>query len=124
MLRRSSVRTNSNGTNHQSGVPLSLYINVVDSDRGCQPLNGVAVDIWHANAYGIYADESSQASGGGDNASAEHTSTDNFLRGYQMTGKDKGVALDNAEADATGSLGRPNTDTGGGNEPGGIPPVA
>lgn len=41
-----------------------------------------------------------------------------------MTGKDKGVALDNAEADATGSLGRPNTDTGGGNEPGGIPPVA
>src|SRR5471030_1397466 len=76
MLHRSNVRANSNGSSHQSGVPLNLYI------------NGVAVDIWHANAHGIYSDESSQASGGGDTTSAENTITDNFLRGYQVTGKD------------------------------------
>jgi protocatechuate 3,4-dioxygenase beta subunit len=92
MLHRSNIRANSNGTSHQSGVPLNLYINVVDSSRDCKPLNGVAVDIWHANAHGIYSDESSQASGGGDTTSAENTITDNFLRGYQITGKDKGLA--------------------------------
>jgi protocatechuate 3,4-dioxygenase beta subunit len=90
-LHRSNVRTNSGGGSHQSGVPLGLYINVVDSNPDCRPLNGVAVDIWHANAYGIYSDESSQASGGGDNTSAEDTANDNFLRGYQITGKDKGL---------------------------------
>ena len=87
MLRRPDVRANSNGTSYQSGVPLQLYINVVDSHRDCKPLNGVAVDIWHANAYGIYSDESSQASGGGDSSRAEDTITENFLRGYQITGK-------------------------------------
>ena len=92
MLHRSNVRANSDGTSHQSGVALNLYINVVDSSRDCKPLNGVAVDIWHANAHGIYSDESSQTSGGGDTTSAENTITDNFLRGYQITGKDKGLA--------------------------------
>ncbi len=92
MLRRSNVRANSNGTNHQPGVPLSLYINVLDSSRNCKPLNGVAVDIWHANARGIYSDESAQTSGGGDSKSAENTIAENFLRGYQITGKDRGVA--------------------------------
>jgi protocatechuate 3,4-dioxygenase beta subunit len=64
----------------------------VDSSRDCTPLNGVAVDIWHANASGIYSDESSQAAGGGDSVTAEDTISDNFLRGYQITGKDKGLA--------------------------------
>lgn len=90
MLRRSNVRANTNGTHHQAGVPLKLYINVVEHATG-KPLNGLAVDIWQANAYGIYSDESSQASGGGDSSSAEDTITDNFLRGYQITGKDKGL---------------------------------
>ena len=91
MLRRSDVRANADGKNHEAGVPLKLYINVFDSSRDCKPLNGVAVDIWHANAHGIYSDESSQSSGGGDSASAEDTSSDNFLRGYQITGKDRGL---------------------------------
>lgn len=91
MLRRSDVRMNTNGKNKQGGVPLKLYINVVDSSTDCKPLNGVAVDIWHANAYGLYSDESSQAAGGGDNSSSEDTISDNFLRGYQITGEDKGL---------------------------------
>jgi protocatechuate 3,4-dioxygenase beta subunit len=89
MLRRSDVRANSHGGARQSGVPLSLYINVYDSSNGCAPLNGVAVDIWHANAHGLYSDESSQQAGGG--TSGGDTISDNWLRGYQITGKDRGL---------------------------------
>lgn len=91
MLRRSNVRANADGTNQQAGVPLKLYINVLDSSRDCKPLNGVAVDIWHANADGLYSDESSQSSGGGDSTSAGDTIRENFLRGYQITGKERGL---------------------------------
>jgi protocatechuate 3,4-dioxygenase beta subunit len=92
MLRRCNIRANANGGARQAGVPLNLYINVVDSSDRCAPLDGVAVDIWHANAHGIYSDEASQTSGGGDSSSATDTITDNFLRGYQVTGKDKGLS--------------------------------
>jgi protocatechuate 3,4-dioxygenase beta subunit len=83
MLRRSDVRAN------QQGVTLNLTINVYDASSGCTPLNGVAVDIWHANAHGLYSDESSQQSGGG--TSGGDTSGQTFLRGYQITGRDRGL---------------------------------
>ena len=89
MLHRSDVRANSHGGGHQAGVPLRLTINVVDSSKGCRPLNGVAVDIWHANGNGLYSDESSQQAGGG--TSGGDTISDNWLRGYQITGKDRGL---------------------------------
>jgi protocatechuate 3,4-dioxygenase beta subunit len=92
MLRRSDVRANAEGGGHQSGVPLKLTINVLDSSRDCKPLNSVAVDIWHANAHGVYSDESSQQAGGGTSSSAGDTISDNWLRGYQLTGKDRGQA--------------------------------
>ncbi len=88
MLHRSDVRANSHGGGHQDGVPLRLTINVVDSSKGCKPLNGLAVDIWHANGNGLYSDESSQQAGGG--TSGGDTISDNWLRGYQITGKDRG----------------------------------
>ena len=91
MLRRSDVRADTSGKNRQAGVPLTLSINVVDSSADCKALNGVAVDIWHANAYGLYSDESSQAPGGGDSGASGDTISDNFLRGYQITGKDRGL---------------------------------
>ncbi len=97
MLRRSHVRANTNGSNEQAGVPLALTINVLDASNDCKPLNGVAVDIWHANAFGLYSDESSQLAGGGDSSSQADTISDNFLRGYQITGKDKGIRLKPAE---------------------------
>ena len=56
LLHRSDVRANSHGGGHQAGVPLRLTINVVDSNNGCDPLDDVAVDIWHANAHGLYSD--------------------------------------------------------------------
>jgi protocatechuate 3,4-dioxygenase beta subunit len=87
-LRRSDVRANSSGAGLQKGVLLYLVINVVDANKGCKPLSGVAVDVWHANAHGLYSDESSQQAGGG--TSGGDTSSDNWLRGYQITGKDRG----------------------------------
>jgi len=89
MLHRSDLRSNSHGGAHQAGVPLALTINVVDSSNGCKPLNGVAVDVWHANAHGLYSDESSQQAGGG--TSGGDTLKDNWLRGYQITGGDRGI---------------------------------
>jgi protocatechuate 3,4-dioxygenase beta subunit len=89
MLHRSDVRSNSHGGGHQIGVPLALTINVADLTNDCTPLDGVAVDIWHANAHGLYSDESSQQAGGG--TSGGNTSNDNWLRGYQISGKDHGI---------------------------------
>jgi protocatechuate 3,4-dioxygenase beta subunit len=91
LLRRANVRANAHGGGHQAGVPLSLYINVVDSSRGCRPRNGLAVDIWHANAHGLYSDESSQQAGGGTSSASGDTLADNWLRGYQVTGRDRGI---------------------------------
>jgi protocatechuate 3,4-dioxygenase beta subunit len=94
MLRRADVRTNTHTAASapgalQEGVPLDLTINVLDAGDGCKPLNGVAVDIWHANAHGLYSDESSQQSAGG--TTAGDTGGQNFLRGYQVSGADAGV---------------------------------
>jgi len=90
MLHRSNVLANSRGGGHQQGVPLRLYINVFEATTR-KPMNGLAVDIWHANAHGLYSDESSQQAGGGTSSSTGDTITDNWLRGYQISGKDKGL---------------------------------
>jgi len=94
MLRRADVRANTTTARTlpgvvQLGVPLKLTINVLDAGNGCKPLNGVAVDIWHANAHGVYSDETAQQAGGG--TTGGDTSGQNFLRGYQITGKDSGL---------------------------------
>ncbi len=89
MLHRSDIRANAHGGGRQAGTSLNLTINVVDSSNHCKPLDGVAVDIWHANAHGLYSDESSQQAGGGTGGG--DTLADNFLRGYQITGKDRGI---------------------------------
>ena len=93
MLRRFDVRANTRGVTTapgavQEGVKLRLTINVLDESDTARPLDGVAVDIWHANAHGLYSDESSQQSGGG--TTNGDTSGENFLRGYQITGTDAG----------------------------------
>jgi protocatechuate 3,4-dioxygenase beta subunit len=95
LLRRSDVRANTSAAGSdaaaaQEGVPLSLKINVFDADNGNKAVNGAHVDIWHANAYGLYSDEASQQVGGGTTSSS--TKGQNFLRGYQVTGADAGLA--------------------------------
>jgi protocatechuate 3,4-dioxygenase beta subunit len=84
MLRRVDVRANTSTAASaagavQAGVPLALKINVLDAASG-GAINGAHVDIWHANAAGLYSDE-------GQNG----TTGQNFLRGYQITGVDSKV---------------------------------
>jgi protocatechuate 3,4-dioxygenase beta subunit len=95
MLHRSDVRANSMSATAsrgamQAGVPLALAINVLDVADDRRPLDGLVVDIWHANARGVYSDETSQQAGGG--TTGGDTSGENFLRGYQITGVDRGRA--------------------------------
>ena len=71
---RVDVVTNIDGTDAQSGVPLSLNIYVVDTENNCAPYSGAQLDVWHCNASGVYSDISS-----------EGTSSDTYLRGYQLT---------------------------------------
>jgi protocatechuate 3,4-dioxygenase beta subunit len=94
MLRRADVRANTASAAGaagavQQGLPLALRITVLDADRGCVPFNGAHVDIWHANAHGLYSGEAGQPSGGG--AGNGSTQGQNFLRGYQVTGVDRGI---------------------------------
>ena len=41
-------------TEGRSGVPLLLRLRVVDAST-CKPIAGAAVDIWHADALGVYS---------------------------------------------------------------------
>ena len=54
------------------GTPLELHLTVVDAST-CKPIRGAAVDIWHADAGGVY-------SGFGAGASSR-----TFMRGIQRT---------------------------------------
>jgi protocatechuate 3,4-dioxygenase beta subunit len=67
-----------NITEGRPGVPLALRSFVVDATT-CRPIRNAAVDIWHADAAGIY-------SGFGDGASSR-----TFMRGIQRTNA-KGLA--------------------------------
>jgi protocatechuate 3,4-dioxygenase beta subunit len=59
-------------TEGRAGVPLSLRLRVVDASS-CKPIRGAAVDIWHADALGVY-------SGFGTGANSR-----TFMRGIQRT---------------------------------------
>jgi protocatechuate 3,4-dioxygenase beta subunit len=68
-----------NITDGRPGTPLQLHLSVVDAST-CKPIKGAAVDIWHADAGGVY-------SGFGAGAASR-----NFMRGIQRTDTN-GLAL-------------------------------
>lgn len=55
------------------GVSLHLHTTVVDADT-CEPLPDASVDIWHADATGVYS-----------GVRSEGTEGERFLRGVQVT---------------------------------------
>ena len=61
-------------TEGRPGAPLELKITVVDAD-GCTPIKDAAVDIWHADAGGVYS-------------GFERAQGETFLRGTQISGGD------------------------------------
>jgi protocatechuate 3,4-dioxygenase beta subunit len=74
-LRRSDLTGGTTRTGVAGGTRLRLSLRV-ETMRGavCQPLAGAHVDVWHADATGLYSDEEML-----------HTRGERFLRGYQVT---------------------------------------
>lgn len=79
----SSTPTRSDVTDGQEGRALTLSFSVLDT--ACKPIKGARVDIWYANAQGIYSGVASR----GDDLGAG-VNSGNFLRGTQVTNA-KGV---------------------------------
>jgi len=74
-LNRSDLTTNTTDTNVTNGAPLALSVYIMEyGSSACTPLAGAQVDVWHADAAGVYSDES-----------MENTVGQSFLRGYQLT---------------------------------------
>jgi protocatechuate 3,4-dioxygenase beta subunit len=71
---RSNILSNLDGSGTQTGVPLTLTVFVFDTQKLCAPYSGAQVDVWHCNASGLYSNETS-----------ENTSSQSWLRGYQIT---------------------------------------
>jgi protocatechuate 3,4-dioxygenase beta subunit len=72
-------RNRRNITDGRPGAALRLRLTVVNAST-CRPIKGAAVDIWHADAGGVY-------SGFGDGAASR-----TFMRGVQKTDAD-GLAI-------------------------------
>jgi protocatechuate 3,4-dioxygenase beta subunit len=73
-LNRSDIRIDPSDGSVQAGVPLKLTIRAFDADRGCAPVEGATIDVWHANAQGTYSDVSQNGTVGRK-----------YLRGFQRT---------------------------------------
>jgi len=73
-LNRSDIRSDPADKSVKDGVPLALTLRVSSvTAKGCLPLAGAMVDVWHCDAAGAYSDSDRSTAGKG------------FLRGYQMT---------------------------------------
>jgi len=82
-LNRSDLTTNTTDTNVLNATPLTLTMTIMEyASSGCSALVGAQVDIWHADAAGVYSDES-----------VENTSGQTFLRGYQITDSNGAVTF-------------------------------
>jgi protocatechuate 3,4-dioxygenase beta subunit len=81
-LNRSDLRSDPTTGDIQDGTKLTLKLSVFDAGNDCAPVQGAQVDIWHANAAGKYSDES-----------ANGTSGQKWLRGYQVTDADGAVTF-------------------------------
>jgi protocatechuate 3,4-dioxygenase beta subunit len=79
-LNRSDIRSDPVTGAVSQGLLLDLTFNVSRvADSACTPLTGAYLDVWHADASGVYSDVSGAGAGR------------RFLRGYQITDAD-GIA--------------------------------
>jgi protocatechuate 3,4-dioxygenase beta subunit len=69
-------------TEGRPGIPLALRMSVLDAST-CAPIGGADVEIWHADAQGVYSGYggASPPSGPGGHATPENSKR--FLRGHQ-----------------------------------------
>lgn len=77
-LNRSDLTAGTTRAAVRDGVPLALSFAVYKlADAEFKPLPGAHVDVWHADAHGVYSDESNPMN-------HEDTSGETWLRGYQV----------------------------------------
>jgi protocatechuate 3,4-dioxygenase beta subunit len=80
-------------TEHRPGLPLALQIAVVDA-RTCRAVKGADVEIWHADAGGVYSGFGGNAAPSGPGGSASPTNGKRFLRGHQRSDSHGRVLFD------------------------------
>jgi protocatechuate 3,4-dioxygenase beta subunit len=74
---RSDIRSSfGSSSTVATGVPLTVELQVVDTAKGCQPMTGAAVYVWHCDQDGRYSLYSQGAT------------NENYLRGVQATDGD------------------------------------
>src|SRR5258706_14145413 len=79
-LNRSDVTSGTSRASVINGMPLTLNFGVYSVSGGVGiPLSGAQVDIWHADAIGVYSDENNSG------IQSENTLGQTFLRGYQLS---------------------------------------
>lgn len=66
-------------TEGKPGVPLGLLLQVVEAGN-CNPIKGARVDVWHADAMGLYSGYPGQSDAQNITTAGQH-----FLRGTQHT---------------------------------------
>jgi protocatechuate 3,4-dioxygenase beta subunit len=79
-LTRSDIRDG------RPGKPLRLRLRVVDANRGCAPVPGALVSVWHCDAQGVYSATDEGPQGRANRATR-------FLRGVQPTAGDGWAAF-------------------------------
>jgi protocatechuate 3,4-dioxygenase beta subunit len=86
-LNRSDLVAGSTRPSVARGLPLALTVSVYKlAGTSAVPLPGATVDVWHADAHGIYSDED-------DPMNPEVTTGQRWLRGYQVTDRAGRVAF-------------------------------
>ncbi|KAJ3806903.1 Intradiol ring-cleavage dioxygenase [Lentinula lateritia] len=90
-INNEMIRTNL--TEDQLGIPMTLDIAVIDVTT-CEPMENVLVEIWAANATGVYSGYSAMIEGGPPGPPAQPLSrNETFLRGGAPTSADGLVEL-------------------------------
>jgi protocatechuate 3,4-dioxygenase beta subunit len=74
-------------TEGRPGVPLGVLLQIVEA-RDCSPLKGARVDVWHADAVGIYSGYPGQGDARNISTKDQH-----FMRGSRLTGDDGQVSF-------------------------------
>ncbi|KAF8187117.1 Intradiol ring-cleavage dioxygenase [Pholiota molesta] len=73
----------------QAGVPLYMEYQIIDT-TSCEPLSGAYVDVWHANATGVYSGVIAHRNGNSHDAANAHRTHN---RGIQKTDPDGVVSF-------------------------------
>jgi protocatechuate 3,4-dioxygenase beta subunit len=88
-----AATTTPNIRDGRPGLTLALYVTVVDATT-CKPIPGADVEIWHADAGGVYSGYSGSSPPSGRGGHATPNNSKRFLRGHQKSDANGRVRFD------------------------------